>query len=257
MIHDTALADLTRQDPKSALIDEAIYQYATITDPASRTRRVASIIAPVFDQIRVHPAQVFNGRRMAPYVDFRLEKIATATDAAASDEGFSAFLYTASNWYIDRQTHPGGLTIPCAALVRSPGLLGAFGERFAPGSDCDATLPPTPRLDALVDAAFKAQPPCGGTIVKDTGAEFAQLMLRVRLNLRDTRFGPQKSASPGAEMDKDQQKFRNSHAQAVHNAIDEMTNYYVANFRMQPTAARAQAKQVVDLAVSGPFNLCE
>jgi hypothetical protein len=230
------LAELTRRDPKSALIEDAIYQYATIKDPASRTRRVASIIAPVLHQIRgVVPSE-------APH----LKNIATATAAAASDDTFTDFLDAA--WNVG-----GYLTIPCAALVRRPALLNAFGERFAPSDDCDATLPPTPRLDALIDAADRVQPPCDGTIVQDEGAIFDRLMIAIRLNIRDAWS----EYSGDLKIEKDEKRFRTSHADGLHGAVDEMTNYYVANFRMPSAAARSQAKQVVDLAADGPFGLCD
>jgi uncharacterized protein len=256
-IHDIALRELATQDPETASIDEAIYQYATIQDPALRTSKVAAIIAPVFDQVRVHPAQVFNGQHIAPFVDVRLEDIATAADAASSDDGFSRFLYTASNWYVPAAGHPHGLVIPCAALIRRPGLLDAFGERFAPGVDCDVMLPSTPRLDALITAAGKAQPPCGGTIVQDTGAELQQLMIGIRLNLRDAWSGPDRISLGGSTMGEDGKGFRARHAGAVRDAVEEMTRYYVASFRTPPAMARAQAGQVVDLIVKSLFSLCE
>jgi uncharacterized protein YecT (DUF1311 family) len=107
---ETALAELRRQEPKTAPLYEAIYKYATIDGQAERTHAVEMLIAPIFDEI--HESSEGN---IHPFVDLQ-----TVEAAAASDEAFALFLAGAS--VVGHRT-----ILPCEALIRRPGLIKALG----------------------------------------------------------------------------------------------------------------------------------
>lgn len=115
--HRAAMPEIERHSSKAAEIYEAIYQYATIADRPARTSAVARTITPAFETLkRSGPGSI-------------LGHIPDAATAASSDEDFSTFLGAASaDGY---RGGAGPLTLPCAALVRRPGLLAAMANASA------------------------------------------------------------------------------------------------------------------------------
>jgi uncharacterized protein len=247
--HTAAMAELTRQTPKDAPIYEAIYQYATISDPTVRAKAVKPLVSPVFEATRVHPAQDVPGVGHVPESpEIRFNNIPTAEAAVASDKNFSAFLDVAFEWAMDRDRE--GL-LPCGALVRRPGLIAAMGERWDPYTDCDDTLPSTPAFDRLVDLAGRASPPCQGTIVIDIGATWQASVTSRRLNLPDqaSRF-----FNHAGKMDLTEQRFRRKAKIQIEAANMEMAHYYAAYFNLTPSVADQKAIEMVNEGVSAAFE---
>ncbi len=254
--HDAALAELKRQSPQQAQVYEAIYQYATAKTDEERVRVVAPLIAPAFETIRFHPAQdVLGVGHVGAFAEPRLKDIATPEAAASSDANFDRFLYAAVGWYV--RAAGQAVMIPCAALVRRPGLLDVLSERFAPSTDCAAMLPPTPNLDRLVASAVAVQPPCQGTIRIDLGALYHATLLSIRLHRE--RFSDRRRTTFFSKVDlgEDEAAFRRRHGGELRSASAEMAAYYQTNFGLAPAFAKAEGLAVADLAVSDAFHLCE
>ncbi|MGC1305172.1 MAG: lysozyme inhibitor LprI family protein [Caulobacteraceae bacterium] len=254
--HDAAIAEFRRQNPDAAQIYQAIYQYATIPSAADRTRIVGSTIATAFEALRIHPEQDVPGiGQVAASPEPLFGGIATAQAAASSDKNFSNFLVVAHGWRFGR-AEPR-LVIPCAALVRRPGLIETLGARFDPETDCKVMAPATPDLDGLVAAAEQVQPDCDGTIRIDLAASYQRTLTAIRLNLSTEWDGPNKPTFNAENIDEGERKFRAQHRREIVASADEMAKYYAASFGLSPQAARSQGRDVVDIVISGAFDSCE
>ena len=253
--HAAAMAELTRQAPKTAPLYEAIYRYATIDDAAARTAAVAPLIASAFETVHGLPTST----------DL-LGDVPSAEAAASSDKAFTAFLAAVS--VSDYQL----TSLPCAALVRRPGLIGALDARYGGaidgqllGADCDEIMPPTPQLDSLIAATQDAQPPCEGTIRFSTGHEYLKTIAAIRLHDTDN-WKPGDPFAPRADRVKDEEntaqtpneaRFIALHRAAIGDAADELAAYYVRLFRLAPEAAAGDARGAVRAVITGAYDSCE
>lgn len=243
--HGAAMPEIERHSSKAAEIYAAIYQYATIPDRPTRTNVVARTITPAFEALkRAHPGSI-----LGPMSD--------AATAASSDEHFSTFLGAASaHGY---QGDAGTLTLPCAALIRRPGLLAAMDERFGgaidgwlPQSDCADVLPALPTFDRLVAAAQGAQPFCPGTIRFSLGQDYRKLLTAVRLHrMTEARRPILPGRAPG------QARFIAGESGLIAGAGRELARYYAAYFGASPYEARRDGAEAARYSVSGAFHLCE
>lgn len=250
---EAALRELARQEPESARVYKAIYQYVTTQNHRQRTDSVASLIAPTFDALRRIPWE-------GPLTNIR-----SARDATSSDAHFAGFLMMASIEH-DR------LNLPCTAIVRRPALIqaldfaygGALDGRLIP-SDCSVMTPALPALDQLKDAAVKAQPACEGTIRFSLARAFAKTLVAVRLHRMDlletdpsdiATTGQDKEA--GTEIGKpSESEFTARYAANILQATNELAAYYGQYFNSAPAVAKAQAAQAVRAVVSGAYALCD
>ena len=229
--HDAAIAEIRRDDSKAAQLYEAMYRYGVIDNSGERKNVVGTLIGPVFETLRIHPAQVGpDGSRIAASADTELEPFKTADAVASSDEGFSTFLRVASGWIMDER-----MVAPCGLLARRPGLLSGFDERWSPLLDCGDTLPATPRLDHLIQAAREATPPITGTIRIDMGASYEVLVTAVRLNLPTHWRGPKKSWILDGSPPVAERRFRARHGADIAAATVEMTGLLRAHLRPRRT----------------------
>jgi uncharacterized protein len=238
---------LAKLDRYAVPLYEAIFRYVTINDPTERTSVVEKIIAPIFDEIRDAPSAVN-----------LLRDIPTAHDAVASDKNFATFLDVAS---VNEEYN---LILPCAAIIRRPGLTEALGSKYGgaidshlPSSDCATTLPDLPQFNRLVKAAQKAQPFCQGTIRFSLGKEYEEALNAIRLHRADL-WG---DIMPDSSDDHDVNEFMAKHAPLIDAASTELFDYYTKEFKVEPELAQGQAEdqaeEAVDAAVSGAFSLCE
>lgn len=248
-----ALTELTRQNPKSAAIYEAIYRYATIDDGVDRAAVVAKLIDPAFEEFHDKPWA-------GPLSDIK-----DAHDAAASDENFSAFLDVAS-------VSDYALTMPCSALVRRPGLIDALNSVYGGAiddrlirSDCEAMTSSPEALDRVTKAAVAAQPFCPGTIRFSLGRNFGKTLVAVRLHRTDLWTARKLDVSPGGQdennddpaKDRDVPHFVARHPVLIRNATDELARYYSNRFGVPSALAEAQARSAVSAIIFGAYDLCE
>jgi uncharacterized protein len=243
---DVALAELARQDAHAAPLYEAVYRYATIDDQAKRTGAVEALIAPAFDAI--------HGEFAAQEL---FADIPTARAAAASDKAFATLLDAAS---VSGYT----LTLPCAALIKRPGLIDALDPRYGgavdgqlANSDCDAMMPDLPHLARLTKTAIDAQPVCEGTIRFTLGRAYAKTLVAIRLHRSDLwKPGDPHAPPPGSDGAEDG-RFRTAHRAWIDAAVAELARYYSDVFKVPPYAAKADAGGAVNAVISGAFALCD
>lgn len=158
-----SFAVLRADDPDMAPLYEAIYHY-TIGLPGDRPR-VLALVRPYWDKLHREDYAGYG----ASILD---DSIKTPDRIIASDANFGQFLYVASAYAEAGADGVIDHRFPCAAIVRRPGLLSAvsavFGstlDNFGLRDDCDATLPPQPRLSALLLQTSSIDPACEeGTI---------------------------------------------------------------------------------------------
>lgn len=245
-----AATALTQPNPPAASIYEAIDRYSTIEDATKRTAVVAVMIAPMVRQLEANPT-----------LGHPLNN-ASALELASSDAAFALFLGVASLGATF--TPPNApLTLPCAALVRRPGLMAALGSVYGGAidsqlvaTDCEATLPALPALDALAHAAEQVQPDCPGTVRFSLYREYTRTRLAVRLH--DMALWRAASDVPEASMQYpvDEPRFIADHQALMRQAAAELAAYYTSQFAVPAGAAQEQAQRAVHLTVSGAYNLC-
>lgn len=166
---DLALSTLHRLRPGWAPLVEAVYLYAgepvgtgwQAPAMAGKRARMLALLEPYARRFSTD-ADLSYGRDILKDLG-----ISDADGALASESAFASFVEVASA-YSEDATFP---VMPCAAVVRHPGLLAATGavfgstlDSFVVKADCAATLPPRPKLDQLVDRIVDGWPECEGTI---------------------------------------------------------------------------------------------
>lgn len=250
---DAALAELDRQDPKSAALYEAIFRYVTIDDTVHRADAVAKLIDPAFEE--------FHGKPWA----HPLSDAQDAHDAASSDKNFSAFLDVAS-------VSGYALTMPCSAFVRRPGLMDALNAVYGGAidgqlirSDCEAMTSNLPAVDRLTKAAVAVQPFCQGTIRFSLGRNFDKTLVAVRLHRTDLwkartldwKSGGQDENNDDSAKAGDVPHFVAGHPVLIRNAADELAAYYSNRFDAPSALAEAQAHSAINAIIFGAYDLCE
>jgi uncharacterized protein len=242
-----SLAELGRIGPKSLPLYRAAHDYAAIDDRKRRTAVVAKDLAPVYPAMDEDTRDRISGQSS--------NGLATAQDAAASDENFAAVfaLYSAEG--------DEDLTWPCAVLVRRPGLIRGLGSYFGssmdahiPESDCEDALPPMGAVDALVGEALRVQPEQEGTIRFAYEREYVKLQTAVRLHQTEeweTKAGKAKSA--GVSMTREERAWRRMRKAEIETAETELAAYYVKYFAVVPERARSDAIGAVDTLIGNAF----
>ncbi len=226
-----AFREIARTDPKSVQIYEAIYQYAVIRDPGRRANVVGGLLAPAFVSLR---------NRLRDASDWDAVAVAEAgpRDAASSDQRFSQFLNAISVWN-DNDI----VVLPCAALVRRPGLLYTLHSQYGGAidghliqTDCRDTLPPLPELATVEKTAFAAHSPCSGTIRFSLGREFDEMVTAIRIHqFKDFNRYPSSASL----------RFASEHKILWERATSEMARYYSRYFHVPPAQARTEATGVL------------
>ena len=244
VVPNVALPALRQVDPDAAPVYEALYRYAMIADEAERTKAVEALIAPSFDVVS-HQFQS----------SFLFKDIPTAHEAAATDGAFSTFIAVSA--LVDRR-----ITVPCAALIRRPGLIAILDARYGssidaglPNSDCDAMLPPLPDFLNLANMAIRSSTACqGGTIRFAFGRQLQATLVAVRLHFPDT-WKPDllRAARPPSA---DETNFRREHQGWIRDAITELTNYYVVKFKLGIAAAKTDAESAIDAVLTVALPSC-
>ncbi|HWU02089.1 MAG TPA: hypothetical protein VN222_05055, partial [Novosphingobium sp.] len=198
---DVALPVLRRTDPAFAPVLEAVALWATEpagadwSDPtrAAKRERISALLAPLVADLmgKDYPRTMLT----EPGADGVAVK--RVGDIFISERHFTAFLNVLGPYLPDgnwpARSATGRRSLPCAAVIRHPALLGAtqsaFGstlDNFVLDTDCAQTLPPTPMLTALDGKLNAAWPPCDGTIrfaayrVYETALDTARLGLAHR-----------------------------------------------------------------------------
>ena len=250
-----SLAEIGRIAPKATPYYQLLHDYAAIDDPGHRTRTVEAGLAPLYAAMDDDTKQ-----RLQSPPDY---SAGTPHDAAASDANFAAFVSINAALGGD---DVGGVTWPCAVLVKRPGLIAGLGSYFGgavdgavPGSDCQDALPPTSDVTALSDAAEAAQPACEGTIRFSTGREYAKLQDAVRLHRTEVWETDKHSAAGAGDNAPDpaERAWRRRHKPEIDKAVAVLEGYYVRYFAVDGEAADKDARSAIDSLVSGPFNGCE
>ncbi len=238
---ELALVTLRDADPELAPLYEAIFVYASHPDGtdwtkpamAGERRRLVALLAPGFAKLQSDAMRSFGKDILHGSVD-------TLDDATASEENFSATLKTLAAYAEGKRTP---MTMPCAALVRHPGLRDATISEFGstldvgiPASDCDTMLPPLPRLDALVARIWAGWPKCEGTIRFSAYNGFTVAVDDARRGSGDV---PGKGGLP---------RVTGVQPATVDAVIAELAAYYARYRRGSPASARAAVSGLLDAA---------
>ncbi len=241
--HDDAMAAIRQATPADAPIYEAIYQYATIDDPKARTAKVSQTIAPIFAGLDADHTSVFTDNG-GP---------ATAAAAAASDQAFAIFVDVT----VSELEH--GVSWPCAAFVRRPGLLsglaamyGSSRDNFLPYADCDEMTPAgADGFTAFMEKTLQDAPNCDGTIRFAGGREFYRLRTAALLHRPEqwARFKADAAERP-------EKIFRTKQATAIAKARATLAAYYVQTFHLDTATADRDAGAITDVLISQAYNLC-
>lgn len=159
---DDAMATLRKVEPGAAPIYEAIWLWASADQGSEPRERIALLIAPFLEDPKDPDAYRW-GLEM-----LRDEGLGATDKVLQSDASFASFLQHLAP-YMDSGTY--GLPLPCAALLKRPGLLAAseplFGSSLDNGimrPDCGVVLAPMPRFEALTQSLSRNWPDCDGTI---------------------------------------------------------------------------------------------
>lgn len=240
-----SIAELNRQDPSDGAIYGAIFRYATIAGVQDRAHAVEPLIAGRFSVVA---AQAPGGL---------LDDIPNTAAALKSDKTFGLYLNAASLEGSDRRSAP--LTLPCAALLRRPGLIDAlhayYGstlDNFLVADDCSGALPSIPALDALSKAAWKAVPDCDGTIRFAGYREASLTETAARLNRWDVWADRLKQPASAREA-----RFRAKHTPMLKAASDELAGYYVAYFHLSQNDAAQRAQGGIEAILRSVLADCD
>jgi hypothetical protein len=236
---DLALATLRDLDDGYGLASlyEAVYRYAshpadtdwTAPAMAAERRQLEQLLAADFTRLRDDATYGW---------DILRDKVDTLDKATASEENFAMTIGILAA-YADGDYKP--MTIPCAALVRHPELKGATYPEFGSGldsgipySNCDATLPPLPRLDALVAQISKNWPNCEGSIRFSAYRWYEVALDDARLFSEGAEAGGKMPVLDGVP------------PAMVDAAIAELTAYYRKYLRPGPNAARGAIRDILE-----------
>jgi hypothetical protein len=214
-------------------------------------------------------SDAFDATRGEPLAENLYKDIPNARAAASSDSRFSTVIDVASvDNYVNR---PVPLVFPCAALIRRPGVLDVLNAKFGgaldgriPRTDCEATLPALPRLDRIIQAAERAQPPTNATIRFSTNRQYDMMIAAIRLHLpKYWKHCEQTSVATDVsdgEQDEhrypDDSHFRMMNRAAIHGAVSELADYYVRAFHIAPGIAADQAAGAINAVIAGAYDAC-
>jgi uncharacterized protein len=238
-----ALATLRKLDPELAPLYEAVFVYASQPEgtdwakPAlgAERRRLLDLLAPQFALLQTDRMRSYGRSILGDSVP-KLENV------LIPDDNFGDTLRTLAA-YADGKRTP--MTIPCAAIVRRPGLwdatLAMFGSGLdvgIPTDDCDVTLPALPRLDLLVARINAGWPDCQGSIRFSAYRGFAAMVSAARLG---DSVVPGYRSTPGARA----KRLARVQPAAVSGAIAELAGHYRTYRHVDAATARAAANDAV------------
>lgn len=251
---DLSLATLKRLDPPFAPLLEAILLYASQpvasdwTSPALKGNRarLLGLLNPQFDRMRGEKELSFGGDIL------KAENINSVTDMLRSEVSFATGLKVIAA-YNESDSPP--LVIPCTALIRHPKLAEAttpiFGstlDNFVPRTDCVETLPPLPRLDALVDEINKGWPDCQGSIRFSAYVSYRNSSIDARLGSqidRSKQTTPRRPPMP---------RLRGLKSATTIAAVAELSAYYQRYFNLAPDKAQYNATEAIRSIVGSGHN---
>lgn len=240
---ELALATLRRIDPTMAPLYEAVFLYASHAQglnsraPAisGQRGRLLDLLRPQYELLQSDDMRRY-GRGILK------DSVSGLDDALSSDDKFNATLAILAA-YAEGTRIP--MMMPCAALVRRPGLWGAtlavFGSSLdagIPDSNCDTMLPPLPRLDALVARIYAGWPECQGTIRFMAYRSFNALVDAARLG---SDLDAATRGGKGAPMP----RLKGVAPSAVDAVVGELAAYYVRYRHAAPARARTAAGDAV------------
>ncbi len=235
---DIALAELTRQDPKTSPIYEAIYRYVKLEDPSERAKVINPLIHSAYDSVHDEEWSLLKDTKVV-------------SDVVADDESFAAFLDTVSVSDYD-------LTLPCAAMIHRPGLVDALGAKYGGAvdnhliySDCVSTLPATPKFLHLMAKADSVQPPCDGSIRFSQSREYDKILNAISLHRIDLL-----GEDNDEDIDEVDPRFYKKHHAEIVQAVTELSQYYVHYFHVAPSTADEDAQSAVSSAIHAAFDIC-
>jgi hypothetical protein len=225
---EVALPEIRRVDPDAAGLLQAIYLYARSGKLSEADRqRIARLLEPFAGP----PGGVGS---FDPVL------------AVKSDSAFAEFIGTRSAFLAGNSARQYAPVFPCAAMVRKPKLVGATAPRFGSTmdsfiiySDCEDTLPPLPKLSALVGRGMTGMhdAECGGGTIRfgdyrafANDAVAAQLATGSQLRNQRSKPFPHPRSVNSAD---------------ISAAVNELTAYYVHYGRAGRSQARPLAQQMI------------
>lgn len=239
---DEALAALRKAEPGVAPIYEAILLWSSSEPGAEPKERIGALIAPLLENPQ-DPEAYRWGLDM-----LREEGLGTTDKVLQSDASFASFLQHLVP-YMDSGTY--GLPLPCAALLKRPGLLAAseplFGSSLDNGimrPDCDVVLAPMPRFEALTQSLSRNWPDCDGTIRFTFYRSYANAVDGAWLGEDPGDVGKRTEPAPGASPD------------LVAGAIYDLSFAYRRDHGLAPPEARRLAERNV-AAVLDAAGICD
>ena len=258
-----ALPVLRETDPAYAPLLEAVQiwgaeareaNWAAPTRAGTRAR-ISRLLGPFMASILTRDDQSF-GREILSDGSNGTIAVRHLDDIFLSEKHFAAFLNVqgpyidATNW--KGESVSGRRSLPCAAIIAHPALLGATSGVFGSSmdglvfdNDCAQTLPPMPALDTLDGKLTKAWPPCDGTIRFAAYRNYQSALDAARLGMVQSDVHPPPYPRRRGETEAD-----------VAAARTELAVYYVANLHKSPTAAAGMAIAALN-AILGSAQECD
>jgi hypothetical protein len=232
--HDLAISALNHVLPETAPLYEAVYVYASVSDPGERRAKLELVLTQTLQALKEKPSGLtFN-------------KLNSVTDIASNNEAFTRFIGLASA-LVDHGSLP--MTLPCQAIIKRPELAEATGSKFGGAIDASVirdnynqVLPATSRYAELARQVIAEQGYCPGTIRLSLASDQMQLQLAIRIhNLGAIRVPtlPNKNAV----------NFKAAHAAAIRATAEELASYYISTFDLSPAQAEEDARRAIQLLV--------
>jgi hypothetical protein len=233
------MSALTQVLPETAPLYEAIYVYASVSDPNERLGKLEAVLTQTLHEQKEKSS------------GFSFNKVNSVADIAASDDSFTHFIGIASA-LVEHGSLP--MTLPCEALVKRPVLVKATGSKFGGAIDasvirdnCNQVLPATPRYTELARDVVAAQSTCTGSIRFSLESDQAQLQLATRIhNLNVIRVPTRNNQNAVI--------FKAAHVMKIGAAEAELAGYYSLTFGLSPTQAHEDARQAVQLLVDSTYE---
>ena len=231
--HQLAITALTQVLPETAPLYEAIYDYASVSDPKERLGKLEAVLTQTLHELKQKPSGL------------AFRKLNSVADIVSNDDAFTRFIGMASA-LVEHGNLP--MTLPCQAIIKRPPLVKATGSQFGGAIDasvirdnCNQVLPATPRYTDLAREVVAAQNNCSGTIRFSLGREQAQLELAIRVH--------DLNAIPVLTRNDNAASFNAAHVKAIGAAEEELGGDYISTFELSPDKATADAKRAVQLLV--------
>lgn len=255
-VPDVALPVIRRTDPAFAPVAEAVQLWAAEpkgvdwSAPALATPKgkIRALLAPLLADLQTNADKAY-GRDILADPGTNGISVKRIDDIFISERHFAAFLNVLGPYLPEldgpaRNVH-GRRTLPCAAILGHPALLGAtasvFGstlDNFVFDTDCVQTLPPLPAVATLDQKLIGHWPQCEGTI------RFAAYRI-YETALDEARLGVAKHV-PKVSFS----RRRGVTAADIAAARGELAAYYARNFGKSPASAAVMAADALTAVLS-------